>query len=74
MLTEADVLPSVGLTVEYGEVSQAKLSREWGRALGAADKLHFLERVFQEFTVSRFFAPKLEAMKRAMAGLAAVQR
>lgn len=74
LLTEADVLPSVGLTVEYGEVSQAKLSREWGRALGAADKLHFLERVFQEFTVSRFFAPNLEAMKRAMAGLAALQR
>lgn len=66
LLTEADVLPSVGLTPECGEESQLKLSREWGRALGAADKLYFLERVFGDFTVSRYFSPNLERMKRAM--------
>jgi hypothetical protein len=65
LLTEADVLPSVGLTVEYGERYQMKLSREWGRPLGPADKLHFLENVFGEFTASRFFSPNLERLKQA---------
>lgn len=67
LLTEADVLPSVGLTIEHGELSQVKLSREWGRPLGAADKLYFLEHVFKDFAVSHFFAPNLHAMKAAMA-------
>jgi hypothetical protein len=44
LLTEADVLPSAGLTVAYGELSQLMLSQEWGRTLGPADKLCFLER------------------------------
>jgi hypothetical protein len=67
LLTEADVLPSVGLTVDYAELSQENLSREWGRPLNAADKLFFLEHVFQDFVASRFFSPNFENIKRAMA-------
>jgi hypothetical protein len=67
LLTEADVLPSVGLTVDYAELTQENLSREWGRSLNAADKLFFLENVFQDFVVGRFFSPNLEKIKRAMA-------
>ena len=66
LLTEADVLPSVGLTIEHAELSQANIAREWGKTLGPAEKLHFLERLFGEFTVSRFFSPNLERLKRAM--------
>lgn len=67
LLTEADVLPSVGLTVDYAELSQENLSREWGRPLNAADKLFFLEHVFQDFVVGSFFSPNLENIKREMA-------
>lgn len=67
LLTEADVLPSVGLTVDYAELSQENLSREWGRPLDAADKLFFLESVFQDFVAGRFFSPNLENIKCAMA-------
>jgi hypothetical protein len=71
LLTEADVLPSVGLTVALGDESQARISREMGLSLGAADKLAFLEKVFGHFEVGRFFTPNLEAMKREMAARAA---
>jgi len=66
LLTEADVLASVGLTVEYGELQQEKLSREWNRSLQATDKLHFLEQVFEDFTISHFFSPNLRRLKQAM--------
>lgn len=68
LLTEADVLPSVGLTEAYAELSQLNLAREWGRDLGAADKLYFLEHVFGDFTVSRFFSPNVERLKQALRG------
>jgi hypothetical protein len=66
LLTEADVLPSVGLTLDYSELSEANLSREWGKHLSAADKLNFLERVFGDFTVNRFFSPNVSALKEAI--------
>jgi hypothetical protein len=66
LLTEADLLPSVGLTVDYGELTQANLAREWGRPMSAADKLHFLEKVFGDFPISRFFSPNVQALKDAM--------
>jgi hypothetical protein len=66
LLTEADVLPSVGLTVEYGELQQDKLSREWKRPMREQDKLHFLDQVFGGFTVSDFFTPNLLRLKQAM--------
>jgi hypothetical protein len=66
LLAEADLLPSVGLTVYYGELTQANLSKEWGRPMTAVDKLFFLERIFVEFQVGRFFSPNLQRLKEAM--------
>jgi hypothetical protein len=68
LLTEADVLPSVGLTEAHGELSQLNLSRERGKELGPTDKLHFLGHVFGDFLVSRFFSPNVERLKQAMLG------
>ena len=62
---EADVLSSVGLTIQYGETQQEKLAQEWKQPLGADHKLRFLNQVFQDFTVGRFFSPNLRALKNA---------
>ena len=66
LLAEADLLPSVGLTVCYGEFTQANLAREWGRAMTALDKLFFLEKIFGDFVVRRFFSPNVARLKDAM--------
>jgi hypothetical protein len=62
---EADVLSSAGLTVQYGELQQERLSEEWKQPLGAEHKLRFLNQVFQDFTVGKFFSPNLRALKDA---------
>ena len=66
MLAEADLLPSVGLTVYYGELTQSNLSKEWGRPMTAVDKLFFLERIFGDFAVGRYFSPNVARLKDAM--------
>ena len=66
MLAEADLLPSVGLTVYYCELTQSKLSKEWARPMTAVDKLFFLERIFGDFAVGRFFSPNVQRLKEAM--------
>jgi hypothetical protein len=65
IVSEADVLSSAGLTVHYGELQQQKLSAEWKQPLGADHKLKFLNQVFQDFTIGRFFSPNLRALKDA---------
>ena len=65
ILGEADVLSSAGLTVQYGELQQEKLAEEWKRPLGAEHKIHFLNEIFQEFTVGQFFSPNLRELKNA---------
>jgi hypothetical protein len=75
LLAEADLLPSVGLTVYYGELTQSNLSREWGRPMTAVDKVFFLDRVFGDFVVGRFFSPNVARLKDAMRRKAdAIQR
>lgn len=70
VLGEADVLSSAGLTVQYGELQQEKLAEERKQPLGSKHKLHFLNQVFQEFTVGRFFSPNLRDLKIAAQDLA----
>jgi hypothetical protein len=72
LLTEADLLPSVGLTVDYAERTQAKLAAEWGVTLNEKDKLHFLEQVFGDFCVGRFFSPNVQQLKDALRGKAGI--
>ena len=66
LLAEADLLPSVGLTVFYGELTQANLSREWNRPLTAVDKVFFLEKIFGDFVVATFFSPNVQYLKETM--------
>lgn len=66
MLGEADLLASVGLTVYYGELTQANLSKEWGRPMTAVDKVFFLDRIFGDFHVGKFFSPNVARLKDAM--------
>ena len=65
VVAEADVLSSAGLTVQYGEQQQEKLAEEWKEPLGADHKLRFLNHVFHDFTIGRFFSPNLRALKDA---------
>ncbi len=66
LLAEADLLPSVGLTAYYGELTQANLSREWNRPLTAVDKVFFLEKIFGDFVVGTFFSPNVQYLKDTM--------
>ena len=62
---EADVLSSAGLTVQYGDLQQERLAEEWKQPLGAEHKLRFLNHIFQDFTIGRFFSPNLRELKNA---------
>ncbi len=64
VLAEADVLPSVGLTVEHADVAGSRLAREWSRPLGPEDKLVFIDQVIGDFVVARFFSPNLRRVRQ----------
>ena len=74
LLAEADVLPSIGLTVEHAEALHARLASEWNVALGRDDKLRFIDRMISEITVSSFFIPNIETVREAYAGSGAAAR
>ena len=65
LLAEADVLPSIGLTVAHGHHIQDCLAAEWNTSLGAKDKLAFVEQVRGNITVASFFTPNIEALRKA---------
>ncbi len=65
LLTEADVLPSIGLTLEHAEQLQASLASEWDTDLGREHKLQFIERMIDEISVSSFFLPNMRAIRQA---------
>ncbi len=74
LLAEADVLPSIGLTVEHAEMLHARLANEWNVALGREDKLRFIDRMISEITVSSFFIPNIETVRQAYAGSGSAAR
>ena len=65
LLAEADVLPSVGLTVQHAEQLQARLAAEWGTTLGRADKLQFVERMVGDISAAAFFVPNMLGLRDA---------
>lgn len=65
LLAEADVLPSIGLTIAHAEQLQARLAFEWGTTLGRTDKLQFIERLVGEIVVAAFFIPNVLALRQA---------
>lgn len=63
MLAEADVLPSIGLTIEHAEALQSRLAKEWGTLLGSADKLQFIDRMIGELWMAAFFIPNVQRLR-----------
>jgi hypothetical protein len=68
LLAEADVLPSIGLTLEHADKLQARLASEWGMTLGSKDKLQFIDRMVGDISVAAFFLPNLQMLRRAYLG------
>lgn len=65
LLTEADVLPSVGLTIDYSMHCQSNLEREWGvPPLGPSGKLAFLDGQFHEFVLSRVLNANVDRLRQ----------
>ncbi len=62
LLTEADVLPSLGLTIAHAHEAQARLAAEFGRPLGPDDKLRFID-AFGAFAVADFFSANRTALR-----------
>ena len=68
LLAEADVLPSIGLTLDHADALQARLASEWGTPLGREDKLAFIDRMVGEIVVAQFFLPNVQRLRQAYAG------
>lgn len=68
LLCEADVLPSVGLTLAHAMRLQGLLAREWGRELGLDDKRVFLDEVLAAGVIGPFFRPNVWANRQELAG------
>ena len=68
LLCEADVLPSLGLTLSHALRLQDRLAREWGRQLPADDKLRFIDDVVATGVIGDFFLPNVLANRRALGG------
>ena len=65
LLAEADVLPSIGLTIEHADQLQSRLAAEWGTTLGREDKLQFIERMIGDISVAAFFIPNVRTLRQA---------
>ncbi len=57
LLTEADMLPSIGLSLDYGLQLQERLSTEWNKPLRLEDKYQFFTQSFRGFIVGNYFQP-----------------
>jgi hypothetical protein len=59
----ADVLPSLGLTIEHALHLQEKLAQEWNEPLGIEDKMRFIEHTQPLFTLCDRFIPNVMRLK-----------
>lgn len=66
LLCEADVLPSIGLTLAHGLRLQALLAQEWGRSLGPTDKLRFIDESLSLGVVGAFFEPNVQRLRKLL--------
>jgi 3'5'-cyclic nucleotide phosphodiesterase len=66
ILCEADILPSIGLTIGYALKLQEKLAIEWGVHLGLEDKLRFIEKQRHSFLAGNYFNPNIDKLKLTM--------
>ncbi|MBL1263906.1 HD domain-containing protein [Candidatus Methylomicrobium oryzae] len=63
ILCLADVLPSLGLTIEHALHLQEKLAQEWGKPLGIEDKVRFIEHTQHLFILCDRFIPNVMRLK-----------
>lgn len=66
ILCEADILPSIGLTLEHALQLQDKLSLEWGVRLRFEDKLQFIDHNCRAFIAGSFFNTNVAKLRLAM--------
>ena len=66
LLTEADMLPSMGLSLAYGLQLQHRLSLEWHRPLSLEDKYRFVTQSFRGFIVGTFFQPNVDTLRESL--------
>jgi len=64
LLTEADILPSIGFTFDHAEELQSRLAAEWGITMGRADKLQFIDRMVENISLATFFIPSIRALRQ----------
>lgn len=64
LLTEADLLPSIGLSYKHAANLQARLATEWSASLGCADKLRFIDRVAGSISIATYFLPNIRAVRQ----------
>jgi hypothetical protein len=63
VLCAADLLPSLGLTIDHALMLQKKLALEWKTTLGAEDKLRFIDNTRHIFRVCDFFMPNIDRLR-----------
>lgn len=66
ILCEADVLPSVGLSVTQALRLQERLAREWGCTLSPVDKARFIDDVVGAGVIGDFFLPNVLEIRQAL--------
>jgi hypothetical protein len=66
IVREADVLPSVGLSLAHALQLQDRLSIEWGVQLSVEDKCRFITRIFPGFVIGTFFQPNVERIRHSL--------
>lgn len=59
LLCQADILPSLGLTIDYALMLQEKLAQEWGMPLGIEDKVRFIDSTRHLFDICDAFMPNI---------------
>lgn len=58
-LIEADILPSIGLTINHAAVASERLEQEWGIKLTPQNKADFIENAIKNLKVSQFYLPNM---------------
>ncbi len=66
LLCEADVLPSVGLSLAHAMRVQDRLAREWGCTLQPEDKARFIDEVVDVGVIGEYFLPNVLAIRRSL--------
>lgn len=67
VLAEADLLPSVALTLAHADLTTVRLEAEWSTVLGACNKVRFIDDEIGSLQVAHFFQPNLLAVRSANA-------